>query len=127
MFEPCNQGLLRAFHSDDSETAADRRPLISGIYSMFPPALEAGATDATGSISDSDSPMILDMSIKEDDFSVGDLREFCFSGVDGGEGYSLGLRTDPVGVGGSTLITGTKEGESAISLVPLDVNVKCVS
>jgi len=101
IFVPSSQGLFREFHSDDSETAADSRPFSSGIYSMFP-GLEAG--DATGLISDSDSPLaffeIFDMSSKDDDFRRGDLREGCCSGEDAGEGCSLGLGTDPVGVGG---------------------------
>lgn len=126
-FVPSSQGLFRGLHSEDSETAADSRDFISGIYSMFP-GLEAGVTEATGLISDSDSPLeyfeIFDTSTMDDDFREGDLREICCSGEDGGEGYSPGLGTDPVGVGGCTLITGTKEGES-ISLAPLEV--KCVS
>lgn len=123
MFVPSNQGLFREFQSDDSETAADRRPFNSGIYSMLP-GLEAGEIDATGLISDSDSSLtffeIFDTSSKDDDFSGGDLRENCCSGVEAGEGFSRGLGTDPVGVGGCTLITGTKEGDS-ISLVALEV------
>lgn len=129
MFVPSSQGLFREFHNDDSETAADRRPFISGIYSMFP-GLEAGEIDATALISDSDSSLaffeLLDMSSKDDDFRGGDLREICCSEVDAGKACSLGLGTDPVGVGGCTLITGTKEGDS-ISLVPLEVYVKNVS
>lgn len=129
MFVPSSQGLFREFQSDDSETAADRRPFNSGIYSILP-GLEAGEIDATGLISDSDSSLtsfvifeifeIFDTSSKDDDFSGGDLRESCCSGVDAGEGFSLGPGTDPVGVGGCTLITGTKEGDS-ISLVALEV------
>lgn len=123
MFVPSSQGLFREFQSDDSETAADRRPFNSGIYSILP-GLEAGEIDATGLISDSDSSLtffeIFDTSSKDDDFSGGDLRESCCSGVEAGEGFSLGLGTDPVGVGGCTLITGTKEGDS-ISLVALEV------
>ena len=123
MFVPSSQGLFREFQSDDSETAADRRPFNSGIYSMLP-GLDAGEIDATGLISDSDSSLtffeIFDTSSKDDDFSGGDLRESCCSGVEAGEGFSLGLGTDPVGVGGCTLITGTKEGDS-ISLVALEV------
>jgi len=88
------------------------------------PGLEAGEIDATGLISDSDSSLtffeIFDTSSKDDDFSGGDLRESCCSGVEAGEGFSRGLGTDPVGVGGCTLITGTKEGDS-ISLVALEV------
>ena len=129
MVVPSSQGLFREFHSDDSETAADRRPLSSGIYSMFP-GLDAGDVGATGLISDSDSPLsffeIFDKSSKDDDFSGGDLRESCCSGVDADEGCSLGLDTDPGGVGGCTLMTGTNEGDS-ISLVPLEVHVKNVS
>jgi len=68
---------------------------------MFP-GLEAG--DATGLISDSDSLLaffeMFAISPKDDDFRRGDLREGCCSGVDAGEGWSLGLGTDPVGVGG---------------------------
>ena len=129
MVVPSSQGLFREFHSDDSETAADRRPFSSGIYNMFP-GLDAGDIGATGLISDSDSPLsffeIFDKSSKDDDFSGGDLRESCCSGVDAEEGCSLGLDTDPVGVGGCTLMTGTNEGDS-ISLVPLEVYVKNVS
>ena len=129
MVVPSSQGLFREFHSDDSETAADRRPFSSGIYSMLP-GWDAGEIGVTGLISDSDSPLsffeIFDKSSKDDDFSGGDLRESCCSGVDAVEGCSLGLDTDPVGVGGCTLMTGTNEGDS-ISLVPLEVYVKNVS
>ena len=126
MFVPSNHGLLREFHNEDSETAAESRPFISGIYNMLP-GLEAGVTEARGFKSDSDSPVkafleIFVMSVNEHDFRLGDLRKICFSGVEGGEGNSLvGLGTeDPVGVGGSTFMTGTNEGES----ISLDVKVK---
>lgn len=55
---------------------------------MFP-GLEAGVTDATGLIRDSDSPLafleIFDMSTIDDDFREDDLRDICCSGEDGGE------------------------------------------
>lgn len=133
MFVPSNHGLLREFHNEDSETAAERRPFISGIYNMFP-GFEAGETEASGFKSDSDSPLrafavIFDMSLNEHDFKLGDLQKVCLSGVEGEDGYSLtGLgAVDPVGVGGSTLITGMNEGDSTSLAAPLDVKVKCVS
>ena len=89
---------------------------------MFP-GLEDGVTGPSGLISDSDSLLfffeIFDISLIDDDFSGGDLREIGFSGVEGREGNcSTGLAgADPVGVGGSTLMTGRREGES----ISLDV------
>ena len=133
MFVPSNHGLLREFHNEDSETAAESRPFISGIYNMFP-GLETGETEASGFISDSDSLLLtlaesFDMSFNEHDLKLGDLRKVCLSGVEGGDEYSLtGLVTvDPVGVGGSTLMIGMNEGDSISLAAPLDVKVKCVS
>lgn len=125
-----NHGLFREFHSEDSETAAVKRPLNSGIYNMFP-GFEAGETCETGLRRDSDSPVafgkILDTSIKDDGFAGGDLRANGFSGVDssGGESPEVGDSCGGVGtgVGGCTLIIGTNDGES-MSLVALDVHVK---
>ena len=79
--------------------------------------------DPTGLISDSDSLLfffeIFDTSLIDDDFNGGDLRETSFSGVEGREGNCSSelAGADPEGVGGRTLMTGRREGES----ISLDV------
>jgi len=89
MLVPSSQGLFREFHSEDSDTAAVKRPFNSGMYSIFP-GLDAGETDATGLRSDSDSSTalgeLLDRSVKEDGLAGGDFRANGFSGVDSGGG-----------------------------------------
>lgn len=72
----------------------------------------------------------MDTSIIEEGFACAVFRMDDLSGVMEGEGQFPGVGDnggglDP-GVGGSTLITGTPEGDS-ISLFPLDVQVKRVS
>ena len=124
-----SHGLFLEFHRDDSETAAVKRPVISGIYSILPDGLDAGETDPTGLRSESNSLVafddVLDTSVNDEGFVERGFRANGSSGVDSpvvGD-ISGGVGT---GVGGSTFMTGTKDGESK-SLFPLDVYVKCVS
>ena len=129
-----SHGLFLEFHRDDSETAAVKRPVISGIYSILPDGLDAGETDPTGLRSESNSLVafddVLDTSVKDEGFVDRGFRANGSSGVDRDGGHSpvVGDISGGVGagVGGSTFMTGTKDGESK-SLFPLDVYVKCVS
>ena len=96
--------------------------------------MDAGETDPTGLRSESNSLAAfddaLDTSVKEEGFADRGFRANGSSRVDidGGHSPVVGDISGGVGtgVGGSTLMTGTKDGESK-SLFPLDVYVKCVS
>ena len=125
---PSSHGLFLEFHREDSETAADKRPGNSGIYSIFPVDLDDGETDPAGLRSESNSLLafddVLDTSVKEEGFEDRGFRANGSSGVDreGGHSPMVGDNSGGVGtgVGGRTLMTGTKDGESK-SLFPLDV------